>query len=411
MFISGDATENGSELSQAIPLKRLNDTEGNPSNKYEVYTSLSADKTYKFYSRQTLPAHQYGGTDGSLVKSGAAIKATEDGAYRISVDLDDNTCSLLKIEKWSVVGTPVNGGWDGDEALAYQGGGVWKANIDLIAKGGFIFRANGDWSYLMKRVAGTTNSVVMESQAADQGLQLEDIPSEKTGTFIFTLDLSASAYSYTIEKDPNAEEPVATPESLFLLADGTMIHEFTKDGDTFSSVVYLALQNGVSYTLNSAEDGLGTSYALDSSIGATDVLGGDKVAGSSKLGEDAVSLAVETDQAYLLTLDFSASQLTWSYYNLKLFHWSDWDSRDEFELIYVHPYTFTLTTDLVSSYEMKINSPWDVEFGADDPTAMSGTMTNKGGENFTNISTDGIYQLSITISNDYQTGNYEFVSQ
>lgn len=410
LFISGDATENGTDLSQGIPLRRLNDLDGQASNKFELYTSLLANKTYKFYSQQSMPAHQYGGSDGTLVKSGDAITAEEDGQYRISVDLDDNTYSLFKIDKWSVVGSPINGGWGGDEPLEYQGGGVWKASIELIDVGGFVFRANGDWGYLMKRVVGTENTVIMELQATDQGLSYEDIPSDETGTFIFTLDLSAGAYIYTIEREPGAG-PIPTPDKLFLLADGTMLHEFTKDADTYSSVIYFALQSGVTYTLNSADDGSGTSYTIDSNIGATDAPGGDKVAGTVKLTEESGTIAVDYDQAYLLSFDFSTAKLTWIYYNLKLFHWSDWDTRDEFVMTYIHPYTFTVTASLTAGYEMKFNSPWDVEFGADDPFAMSGTMTNKGGSNFTNIVSDGTYKATIVVADDYETGNYEFISQ
>ena len=80
-------------------------------------------------------------------------------------------------------------------------------------------------------------------------------------------------------------------------------------------------------------------------------------------------------------------------------------------MTYVHPYQFTLTEDLEAGYHMKFNSPWDIQFGADDPEAMSGTMTNNGGENFVNITNSGSYEVNIEVTDDYATGTYEFISQ
>ena len=409
LYVSGEATETGTDLSKAIPMRRLKDANGKGLNRYEAYTHLDKGKTFKFFSATSLPAHQYGGSDGNLVKSGTAIVAPDSAAYRISVDLDNNTYSLLKIDKWSVVGGIINGGWGGDEPLQYQGSGVWKGSINLLDKGGFVFRANGDWGYLLKHIVGTDNSLIMESEGNELGIAFEDDQSTLAGQCIFTLDLSSDPYTYTIERDPNAAGPVATPDHLYLLADGTMVKEFTKDGDTFTSGTYMALQSSVTYTLNSAPDGTGTSYALSGNVGASDNPTADKVAGTSDLSEGADGMTVEKDQAYMLNFDFSTARLSWYYYNMKLFHWSNWDTRDEFVMTYVHPYTFTVTADLKAGYLMKFNSPWDVQFGADDPSALSGTMTNNGGQNFDNLTADGNYTATIVVSDDYQTGTYQFV--
>ena len=409
LYVSGEATETGTDLSKAIPMRRLKDANGNGLNRYEAYTHLDKGKAFKFFSATSLPAHQYGGSDGNLVKSGTSIVAPDSAVYRISVDLDNNTYALQKIDKWSIVGGIIDGGWGGDEPLQYQGGGVWKGSINLVDKGGFVFRANGDWGYLLKHIVGTDNSLIMESEGNELGIAFEDDQSTLSGQCIFTLDLSADPYTYTIERDPNAVGPVTTPDHLYLLADGTIMKELTKDGDTFTSGTYLALQSSVTYTLNSASDGSGTSYALSGNVGASDNPTADKVAGTSDLSEGADGMTVEQDQAYMLNIDFSSAKASWYYYNLKLFHWSNWDTRDEIVMTYVHPYTFTVTADLKASSLMKFNSPWDIQFGADDPSALSGTMTNNGGDNFDNLTADGNYTATIVVSDDYQTGTYEFV--
>ncbi|MDW5288907.1 SusE domain-containing protein [Formosa sp. PL04] len=416
LFLSGTATENGNDISNAIPLRRLNNSEGNPSNNYEMYTSLTAGNTFMFYSEQSLPAHKYGGAEDVLVKNGNPISVTEDGQYRISVDLDNNTYSLLKINTWNVKGSPIIGGWDSDEPLAYIGGGVWQASMDLVETGGFLFRADvpsGDyWSYLMKRVVGTPNEVIMESQAASQGLLYEDIPSEEKGTMIVTLDLSSNAYTYTIEKDPNVAEPIETPETLFLFVNNTMVEELTKDGDVFNASNYLALQTSDVVSFNVASDGSGNGYTIFSSIGVTDTPDDAKVIANAEISNGNDEISVERDQAYNFSIDFSSAKLTWSYYNITLFHWDElnqkWDDRNEYLMTYVHPYKFTTSASLKANFDMKFFSPWDNDFGADNPSALNGTMTNHGGSNFKNTTIDGTYTVSIEVTNDYLTGTYNF---
>lgn len=414
LFISGAATENGIDISQAIQLKRLNGADKSPSNKFEIYTMLLADKSFKFYSKQGMPAHQFGGADGTLTKNGSALSVAEEGVYRIALDLDANTYSLYKINQMGAIGGTFSTGWGGDQVLDYQGMGVWKASIDFVEEGGFIFRANGGWENILKRVVGTTSEIVAESDASSQGLEYEDIPDAGKGLKILTLDLSANSYTYSIEKDPSAPDvpdPIETPAQLFLLADGTMIHEFTKDGDAFSSDIFLALQTGIEYTLNSASDGSGRSFGIDTNLGA-DGDGTASVSANVLLLEEAKSFSVDFDQAFKMEFDFAVAGFKWIYYRMYLFHWDElgqkWDDRDEFEMTYTHPYSFSVSADLKANYDMKFNSPWDIELGSDDAAALSGNLINKGGSNIRNITADGSFNVSISVTNDFATGTYKF---
>lgn len=416
LYISGTATENANNLSQAIQLKRLNNSEGSASNSHEVYTSLTAGNSYKFYSETSLPAHQFGGSDGELVKSGEPIIAEEDGVFRITVNLDDNTYSLLKIDYWSMVGQPINGGWGADEPLSYQGDGIWSATIELVDVGGFLFRANGDWAYILKSVTGASNTVIMESQAADQGVSIEDIQSTQLGALVVTLDLSANGYTYTIEQDTSTPPTaLVTPEQLYLFVNGTMVEELSKSNDTFTNSAYLALQNGDIVTLNSASDGSGESFTSYTNIGTTDLPDDALVTEGSDLNASAGDITVDRDQAYGFTINFASANFQWRYYNLFLFHWDEanqgWEDRDEFLMTYAHPNTFTITTAISANYDMKFVSPWDNDYGSESPNNLSGTITNGGGSNITSITTDGNYEVTAIVSDDYATGTYEFAPQ
>lgn len=408
LYISGTATENNDDLSQAIALKRLTNSSGSLSNIYEVYTSLIAGESYKFYSERSLPALEFGGSDGNIVSFGDAIVASDSGQFRIKVDLDNNTYELLQINFWSMVGSPINGGWGGDEPLDYQGNGVWKASINLLETGGFVFRANGDWGYLLKRIVGTPNTLVMESDADNQGVTFEDIPNSQTGLYFVTLDLSAENYSYSFEIDDTVVEPIDTPSQLFLFENGTMIEEFSLSGDTFSSARFIPMQASNTYTLNSAIDGSGTSYSVGSILADSATPNGDLVSGSITLLESTNSFSVLTDRALRFEIDFSALELTWTYYNIKLFHWKVWDEREEILMTYSHPNTFTVTANLIAGSDSKFISPWDFDFGSDNPTAQTGNLINGGGANMLNIETDGSYTVTIILNDDYQSGTYEF---
>ena len=419
LFLTGPATEAGTDLAQAVQMRALKNAEGNLTHKFEVYTHLEAGEDFIITSNRQMPAHIYGGSEGEVVKNGSPLDVPEAGEYRLTVDLAANTYELKKIDYLSLVGDVIPNGWGGDEALEYQGAGVWQRQMYLQTPeggaGGFIFRLNGDWGYLLKRIAGTQNQLYMESQAGEAGISIEDIPLASSGNYTVTVDLSGDTYTYSLEVDQSTNPPSETPESLFLLANGETVATFNKNGDVFKTSSFVPLQAEVSYYLNSAEDGSGTSYILDGTIGETENPDGDAVVGNLPILEGEGNIAVARDQAYTLSLDFASGMANWKYYNIKLFHWDDagggWDGRNEFLMTYVHPFKFTTSQQLEAGYAMKFNSPWEVQFGADDPTAMSGTMTNNGGANFANITTSGVYTVNIEVSEDFATGTYEFISE
>ncbi|MBL0740792.1 hypothetical protein [Chryseolinea lacunae] len=415
LFLTGEATEGGADLTKALPFRALTDADKNPTGVFEIYTHLTKGSTYFFRDQADAHSRKMGGADGK-VTCGSDIAAPETGEYRITVDLVNNTYNVLLIDRWSLVGDAVEGGWGGDVPLAYVGKGVWEKEVPFLSESGFVFRANGDWGLLMKRIKNTATAnnkggkVILESEGNDTGVAFEDIPGT-TGLHKVTLSLTPAGYTYTLTKivvvvetiigkatDITANavsgtftvETTNTPSELYLLEDGKMILKFTKDGDIFKSVKYVPLQASKNYEINTAEDGSG------------DVVDGD---------EDGI-ITVDHDQAYTVNVDFDQKELSWKHYNLKLFHWNNdggWDQRQELVMAYSHPFTFTTTGDLTAGFDSKINSPWDIEFGSSS-TSLTGTMVVKG-PNYKGITSTGTYKATIVVADDFASGEYTFVKQ
>lgn len=410
LFIAGSATEVGNDISAAIPMRHLQNASGASTSIFEAYTSLEAGQTFSIYSRQELPAHIYGGEEGVIEKNGNPIAVEESGEYRITVNLNDNTYSLWKIEHWSIVGSVIPNAWDGDEPLEYIGGGVWQREITLEVpqgeSGAMVIRANEDWGYALKRIQGTENQIYMESQAGEAGISVEDIPVNFTADYTLTIDLSGDMYTYNLETD------ISAPESLYLLENGQSIAELTLEGNIYTSE-YLPLQVGANYNFNSSQDGSGINFTTSSVIGATDSPQGDNVMGNFTLEQNDGTFSVDHDQAYRFNLNFSTLNSTWQYYNLKLFHWQDWEGRDEFEMTYVHPMQFTTTQNFEAGYNLKFNSPWDVQFGTPeggDNSVMSGALVNGGGD-LNPITQSGSYQANITVDSTYSNATFEIIAE
>ena len=409
LYISGSATENNNVLENAIRMKRMNNEQGEASGVFEVYSSLNEGASFKFYTSPSPQSQQFGGNNGTLERFGSEIEVQESGTYRIKADLENNTYELLKIENWSVVGDIIPGGWGGDFPLDYEGGGIWKASVNLIDTGGFAFRANGDWDLLLKRIVGTQLNLALESDAASQGVTVEDIPSNQLGRYFVTLNLSANGYTFLFELDTSQPDPLEAPEQLFLLSNNEVIKEFTKNNDEFFSTDFIPLQSANEYILNSEADGSGTNYSIAGGVIAQSTTPDeDMVSDISILVESDSGFSLSSDRSLRLNFNFSNAELNWTYYNFKLFHWIEWEERNEFQMTYQHPNTYVITTDLEANYDMKFISPWDFDMGSTSPSSQTGDIVNGGGENLQNITTSGSYSVEINLSSDFQTGTYSF---
>lgn len=434
LFISGTASEGGEDITVATSMKRLSDmVTGEMTNSFEVYTSLNVEGTYKFFTNNEMPAYNFGGADGMLELAGSELKVEEAGEYRVFVNMDSMSYELTRITSWGLIGDPIKG-WGEDVPLDYVGGGVWKGNFFFQHEANMIFRSNGDWeNFVGKKVAGTENVMYVGPDASEG---LEDLHAPGVGAYIVTLDLSGTqtGYTYKIEKDEDATP--SGPETLFVLSAGNVITELKAHDEVpglFNSKM-MPLQQGVEYTMNTKEDGSGTSYTI---AGGTfgEEASDDKKSGDVTIEEGDATFTVGFTQAYGFEVNFNTNGVKWHFYNLKVFHsqWDDtladgagdwvWDPRDEFVMEYVHPFTYKVTAEFKEGYASKIYSPWDIVIGLPldaDQTAMSGAIAEN--KIITEVDEDGnkkepihfrhsstnTYELTIELDAEYATGTYSF---
>lgn len=412
LYIAGAATEAGADVSNAIRLKRLQLADGTATGIFEGYTALEAGEGFRFYAQRGEQGRVIGGSDGIARNNGDPITVAESGTYRVRIDLEENTYTLLKIEKWSLVGSAVQGGWGGDVPLEYQGGGIWSSSVNLLEPAGedarFIFRANEDWGIVIKQVRNTANNVLMESDTEDFGFEVDDIEVNSFGAHIVTLNLSADGYTYSIEADESIEAPTYTPDNLYLIGGESPI-ALNKSENAFTTPGHVALQANRNYYFSVNEDGSGQRYSLAGLLGIAENLSGDNVSGNVDFGSGGTSFQVNQDQAYALTIDFSSARVSWKFYNIKLFHWGEWEDRLEIPMTYSHPFRFVATAALTGGYESKFNSPWDIQLGSSS-TALTGDLAD-GGENITSITESGDYDVRIVLQPDLKSGAYSFVKK
>ncbi|MCS3798469.1 SusE domain-containing protein [Niastella sp. OAS944] len=124
LFLTGEGTEGGANLAQALTVKALS---GN--NEFEIYTKLVAGKKYSFVDSKTSVSRTFSvNTNGTTFKESAdGATVAKDGIYKINLDFSTASVSITEITKLDfIMCTP-----EKRETLTYQGKGVWRVN-DIV---------------------------------------------------------------------------------------------------------------------------------------------------------------------------------------------------------------------------------------------------------------------------------------
>ncbi len=160
----------------------------NSDNKYEGYLYFKdANTQFKFAKGSWSENWGDTGGDGTLEPNGDNIKEADPGYYKINVDLNALTYTVVKTQ-WGVIGSATADGWNSDQNMTFDPAtGTWKVTLDL-KKGEIKFRANDDWSlnYGDNGADGT-----LEEGGAN-------IAIPQDGTYIITLKLGQPPYTYSV---------------------------------------------------------------------------------------------------------------------------------------------------------------------------------------------------------------------
>lgn len=120
LFVTGEGTEGGAAIAQALPFKLVGNGE------YEIFTKLEAGKKYTFTDRRSADGRLFYSEDQTKLKESetASNTVTKTAVYRIRIDFNVATITYSEIKSMGVYFSP-SGAVVLD--LPYQGKGVWSA--------------------------------------------------------------------------------------------------------------------------------------------------------------------------------------------------------------------------------------------------------------------------------------------
>ena len=130
VYITGDASEAGATLGDAIALKKTAD------GIFEIYTKLTSGGTYYFVDRTSGTPRQFSVTGGTSIIESGTISDASTGVYKIVLNFNTDVAAYKEITEVGI--WPCN-----DQKvlipLTYSGNGVWSAT------GYPVGAANTDW--------------------------------------------------------------------------------------------------------------------------------------------------------------------------------------------------------------------------------------------------------------------------
>lgn len=124
LYLTGEATESGTDIANALKLKRLTDGE------FEIYTQLTAGQSFHFANGTSDASTTYSTADGKIVEAGTSTIST-DGIYHITMDFNTSICSYTLVTRIGFYFCP------DDEILFdldYIGNGVFQASNTVTFK-------------------------------------------------------------------------------------------------------------------------------------------------------------------------------------------------------------------------------------------------------------------------------------
>ncbi|MDR2955221.1 MAG: SusE domain-containing protein [Prevotella sp.] len=124
LYITGEATESGTSVDNALEFTRLS------SGKFEIFTKLNASQVYKITDSKSQSTLRYFHVKNGKIEDGdGESKVSKQAVYRITVDFNTGDVTFVEVNNFRLIfcineNMIVN--------LKYDGNGTWKSDVNLI---------------------------------------------------------------------------------------------------------------------------------------------------------------------------------------------------------------------------------------------------------------------------------------
>ena len=341
LFLTGEATEGGSDISQAVPCS-------SPEQEtFEIFTRLKGGKSYKLVDKTNDNAN-YFYIDGNRIVEGEGETTVEkDGIYRITMDFSIASVSIQEVKSVGVFFCPSN---KVIFELSYKGNGIFEGEGKVTFKQeswGKDQRYKLLMSYSDKDMYwGTLNDVDSSPNGAGQedsyyfikeyGINEGNEPqwnhkwkfdNQFDGSMTkVTVKFNGANYTHFVSLGDGVspEEPETTPKNLFLTGEASeggndisKAVQYNKLGEGIFEI-FTRLQGGKTYKMASSQEADAKFFYLED--------------GEIKSGDGITT--VEKDGIYSVKVDFSnKSVITKEIKSMGL--WHCWDRNVLLDLPYI----------------------------------------------------------------------------
>lgn len=266
LYLTGEGSEGGSDLSKAIPMKMTEEGE------FESFIKLTAGQNYYFTDAITGTAKQYY-TEGELLKENGTSTIDQTGIYKIVVDFNSGMAVYSKINavKWYHCNSAVK-----NLELPYIGHGVWALNKHTMTTEDFgSEQTNPRYRFVMEYENGTesvwgpTNFnedgfpsaapayfYTKEYTAADGITQFNPkwkrIQPNGTSWIGYTYNMSLilqaeNPYTHVLEEttpdEESPQQPIVVPNNLYITGEGS------EGGNTLSQAIKMTTLEGEKFEI------------------------------------------------------------------------------------------------------------------------------------------------------------------
>ena len=163
----------------------------NADGNFEGYLYFPANTEFKFTTGPNWDVN-FGdtGADGTLESGGDNIKVANAGFYKLNVNINAKTFTILKTD-WGLIGSATPDGWNSDQNMTYDPTDrTWNITLNLIGGQEVKFRANDGWDL---NYGDTGANALLEAGG-------DNIKIPTSGLYAIKLYLDKPDYTYSISR-------------------------------------------------------------------------------------------------------------------------------------------------------------------------------------------------------------------